>query len=87
MSCDYLDLWCIYNYTIVGDIWLSIIIALGLITYFCLKNAVPFQVVILLDLLCLMVAVSITQLGIIWTFVVLAIGAIAYYLIQKSMRR
>lgn len=85
--CDYLDLWCVFNYEFTGDLILSFIIIEALIIYFCAKGQVPFKTTLILCLIGAFIFVGITFNLTIWVFSVLLLGGISYYLLQKRIRQ
>lgn len=80
------DLYDIFVNELVGDVVLTIIIALVLVWFLSIKARMPLEVSLLFGVLILVIFFAETQLLIIWVFVVLIIGALFYYTLNKIMR-
>ena len=84
---NYLDIWNIIVYEIVGSLWVTIIIGLVLIAYFTAKYAIPYQTSIALTILYLAVIVGLSGQWGIWVMIGLFVGAWLFWIIGKAIRR
>lgn len=84
----YFDIKDVLFNELIGDIWLTIIIGLIVISILAIKNKMPGELVVLFCLLWLCITfAAYTGLTIIWVFVVLLVGTLFYYQISKIFRR
>ena len=82
---NYFDLYQVFVNEVIGDAWLAIIIGFILITFFCVKSKMAFELATMLCLLFSIIMFEGTGLMIIWVYTVLAIGTIFYYNIAKAV--
>jgi hypothetical protein len=86
-SANYLNLWDILVYEVVGSLWLFIMLGLVIIAFLCAKYAVPFQVLFLLLFIYSGIVVAISGLYAVWVLVVLGVGLLFYWVLSRIMRR
>ena len=82
---NWLDLWNIWEFVIVGGEWPAIIIGGIIILFFCVKKSVNFQVTIQL-LILYSLSISVIKVGsnlLLYAYTVLIVGVISYYLYSK----
>lgn len=86
---NWLDLWGLWEFEIVGEFRLAFLLLLGITVYFCNKYNAPFQVMlILVALIGLGVsAIKVAADLLIYAYTVLGIALISYYLISKTFKR
>lgn len=86
---NWLDIWNIFEFEVVGGFYLAVTIGAIFVAYFCAKYDCPFQLTIII--LCfyalIISAIKVGSNLLIYAFVVLAIGAITYYLLTKVFKR
>lgn len=75
---NYLDIWNIYAYELIGDTTLATIIIVLLITFFALKYKVPWEGTVLLVMLGLLLAFVKTNNMLIYAYIALYVGFIFY---------
>jgi hypothetical protein len=84
---NYLDIWNIFAFEIVGGVNLVIILGLIAIAFFSAKNAVPFQTgIAFLILWVAVISILTSNIGL-WTLVVLAVGLLFYWIMARMFRR
>lgn len=83
---NYLDFYDVFVNELIGDVMLTIIIALVLVWFLSIKNKIPFELSILFGLLILAIFYAGTGYRTIWVFVVLAVGLLYYYAVNKAMK-
>jgi len=86
---NWLDIWGIYKYEIVGDLYLAIFLAMIVVFYFCARFNFDFELTTLFMVLFGLV-ISAMELGttlLIYSYTVLAIGVISYYLYSQVFKR
>ena len=80
------DFYDIFVNEVVGDLWLTIIIAFIMVNIFAIKRKVPYEVIIMFDVLLLAAFFSrVTSLTIIWVFIVLFVGVQFYLAMAKKL--
>jgi len=80
------DIYDIFVNEVIGDIWLAIIIAFLGVNIFAIKKKVPFEVIVMFDILVLAAFFSrVTSLLIIWVFIVLFVGVQFYMALTKLL--
>lgn len=82
---NYFDLYQVFVNEVIGDYWLAIILGFIIITFYCIKSKMPFELATMLCLLFSIVMFEGTGQVIIWVYTVLAIGTIFYYNIAKAV--
>jgi hypothetical protein len=80
------DFYDIFVNELVGDVVLTIILALIIIWVLSIKTKMPLEISILFGMLALSIFYAETQIIIIWVFVVLIIGLMFYYVIDKAFK-
>ena len=83
---NYFDLYDVFVNELIGDVILTIIIALIIIWVISVKSKMPLEMAILFGMLLLAVFFAETQILIIWVFIVLMVGLMFYYVINKAIR-
>lgn len=83
---EFFDLYDIFVNELIGDVLLTIIVALVVVFILSIKCKMPLEMSILFGLLLLAIFYIETQIIIIWVFVVLAVGLMFYYVIDKAFR-
>ena len=84
---NYLDVWNIFAYEIVGGVTLTMILGLIMISFFGAKYAMPFQSVIAFLIMWVAIFSILTSSISYWTLVVLAVGFLFYWVIARMFRR
>ncbi|KKN05003.1 hypothetical protein LCGC14_1091710 [marine sediment metagenome] len=80
------DIYDIFVNEVIGDLWLTIIIAFIMVNIFAIKRKVPYEVIIMFDVLLLAAFFSrVTSLTIIWVFIVLFVGVQFYLAMAKKL--
>lgn len=83
---DYFDLYNIFVNQIVGDVWLTIILALlALFVIGIKKYKMPLEPLVLMAMLVLVAFFSETFIIIIWAFVGLSVAAFFYWVISRVL--
>ena len=86
-SNNYLDIWNILAYEIIGGVGLTAIIGLCIIAFFSAKNQIPFQTaIVLMVLFVAIIAVIADDIGL-WCIVVSIVGFLFYWVISRIFRR
>jgi hypothetical protein len=84
---NYLDIYHIVTYEIVGAVWLVIALGVILIAYFSAKYAIPFQAGGLFILLWVaIISILSGNLGL-WALIVAAVGGLFYWVFSGMFRR
>jgi len=86
-STNYLDIWNILVYELIGDPTLVFFIGLLVIAFFAVKLQAPMQITILMCLAWMLVFASNIGDRAIWALAVLVVGGLSYYLISKMWKR
>lgn len=84
---NYLDIWNILVYEIIGSVELTIIIGFILIAFFSVKYMIPYQVGIMMMILYFIIIAAITKDMGYWTLVILFVGLILYGILSRKLRR
>lgn len=84
---NYLDLWNIVVYEVVGGLQLFTFLSIIVIGFLSAKLQIPFQVGLILIILFLAIIVAISGNIGLWAVVVLLTGSLAYYLMARALRR
>lgn len=84
---QYFDLYQVLVNELVGDVWLSILLAFVLIMFLTIKLKMSMQLAVVFGLLFLSIMFAEVQGGflIIWVFVVLFVGVLFYFTVSKAM--
>ena len=85
---NWLDIWNIWEYEIIGATYLAIFVAVIVILFLCTKFKVP-QELTLLSLVLFALVISGIKLGattLIYAYAVTAVGAISYYYFSKAFK-
>jgi hypothetical protein len=85
---NWLDVWNIFEFEIVGSFWLAMFLGIVIIIYFCMKYSANIQTTILI-ILTFTLGISAIKAPepTLWVFSVYIIGLISYYLISKTIKR
>lgn len=84
----FFDLKTLYFSELIGDTWLGIAIGCLIISFIAIKNKVPFEIVILLNVLwVLIVYATIEGFTLLWILIVMLAGFYIYYEMSKIIRR
>jgi hypothetical protein len=84
---NYLDIYHILTYEVVGAVWLVVALGIILIAYFSAKYAIPFQAgIIFIILWVAIISVVSGNIGL-WALIVAAIGALFYWVFSRMFRR
>lgn len=84
---NYLDIYHIVTYEIVGAVWLVIALGVILIAYFSAKYAIPFQAgIIFIVLWVAIISIISWNLGL-WALIVAAVGGLFYWVFSGMFRR
>lgn len=87
-TLSFFDLKTLFFSELIGDIWLGILVGCILITFFSLKNKIPYEVVILANVeWILIVYAAFTGFTLLYILVVLLAAFYFYYQISKIVRR
>lgn len=86
---NWLDIWNIFEFEIIGEYWLMVFIGAILLAYVCAKYDCPFQITIILMTFYGLILSSLKYGSdlLIYSFAVLVIGGISYYLLTKVFKR
>jgi len=84
---NYLDLYSIVAYEVIGSPALFVALGLILIAFFSAKCAIPFQVGFLLMFLFTAIVAAITGFYSAWVLVVFVIGLLFYWVLSRILRR
>ena len=84
---NYLDIWNILVYEIIGDTTLAMILGIITISYLSAKFTIPFQVVIPIMVVFLFIFSVLTSNLSISTLLILASGTFFYWVLSRVFRR
>lgn len=84
---NYLDIYHIVTYEIIGDVWLMFALGIILIGYISARNAIPFQAVLAFMLLWAAIVSIISGYFSLWTLFICAVGVLYYWIISRFLRR
>lgn len=84
---NYLDIPNLLINELVGDIGLFIILGLIVVTYFAVKNSMPYQVIIFNAILFVGLVTSYLFNSLLWMLTLMVIGISVYTFLPKLMNR
>lgn len=79
------NIWNIVSNKIIGDVWLTVFLAVAVIIFLSIRFKFPLEIQIMFIILILAAVFSQALLMIIWVFLVLLVGLIFYWNINKSV--
>ena len=84
----FFDLKTLYFSELIGDTWLGIAIGCIIISFIAIKNKIPYEILIMLNILwILIIYATINGFTLLWILIVLLAGFYLYYQISKTIRR
>ena len=84
---NYLDVWNIFAFEIVGGVQLVMILGLIAIAFFSAKNAIPYQTSVTFLILWVAIIGILTSNVSLWTLAVLVVGLLFYWVMSRMFRR
>lgn len=86
---NWLDIWSLFKFEIIGDLYLAIFIAAIFIFIFCARLNFNYQITTLIMVLFALVvsAMELASTLVIYAYTVLFIAVISYYLYSQAFKR